>query len=231
MIGLGTIVNACAIAAGSTVGLVLGRGIKEKYRETVIKGLAVCVMMLGLQMSLKGEHILLTIASIVIGSLIGEALNIEKRLNDFGLWLGSHFSRGKEEGTSRFAQGFLNTSLLYCVGAMAIVGSIQDGISGDTRILYTKAMIDGLSGIIYAANMGVGVMFSAISVAVYQGILTILAGLLAPVVTEAVVQEISVSGGLMIFAIGINMLELTSIRVGNMVPGLFVAGLMAYFMY
>lgn len=124
-------------------------------------------------------------------------------------------------------EGFLSTSLLYCVGAMAIVGSIQDGLSGDATTLYTKAMIDGLSGIIYASNMGIGVLFSALSVGVYQGILTALAGILGPYMSQTVVQEISASGGLMILGVGINMTRLLKIRVGNMLPGLLVAGVAA----
>ncbi len=230
MIGTGTIVNVASIVAGSAVGIFAGSGIKEKYRETVIKGLALCVMMLGFQMALKGQHILLTIASIVVGSILGEACSLERHLHDFGLWLGNRFVQKDNGNSDQFAEGFLYASLLYCVGAMAIVGSIQDGMSGNPTTLYAKAMLDGLSGIIYAANMGTGVLFSAISVGIYQGIITILAGLIAPYVTPAVIAEISVSGGLMIIAIGFNMLELTSIRVGNMVPGLFAAGILAHFL-
>lgn len=124
-------------------------------------------------------------------------------------------------------EGFLNASLLYCVGAMAIVGSIQDGLSGDPTTLYTKALIDGLSGIIYASNFGVGVLFSALSVGVYQGILTALAGFLEPWMSQLVVQEVAACGGLMILGIGINMTKLLKIRVGNMLPGLLVAGVAA----
>jgi uncharacterized membrane protein YqgA involved in biofilm formation len=230
MIGSGTIVNASAIVAGSVIGLIAGRGIKEKYQITVINGLALCIMMLGLQMALKSQHLLLTISSLVIGSIIGEACSLEDKLNQFGLWLGSKFSK-KGEGTSKkFAEGFLYASLIYCVGAMAIVGSIQDGLSGDPTTLYTKAMLDGLSGIVYAANMGIGVMFSAVSVFLYEGALTLLAGLIGSVMTDTIVQEIAVTGGLLIFGIGINMTKMMTIHVGNMLPSLFVAAVMAYFL-
>ena len=201
MIGSGTLVNVAAIAGGSLVGLLVGRGIKEKYQETVIYGLALCVILLGLQMALQGQHILLTIISLVTGSILGEALGIEEKLEQVGTWLAARVQKAKgkgDAGTEAFVEGFLSTSLLYCVGAMAIVGSIQDGLSGDATTLYTKAMIDGLSGIIYASNMGIGVMFSALSVGVYQGILTALAGFLGPYMNQTVVQEISASGGLMI---------------------------------
>lgn len=230
MVGTGTIVNVAAIAAGSLVGLLVGRGIKEKYQETVIYGLALCVILLGLQMAFQGKHILITIVSLVIGSILGEALDIEDKLEKVGLWLARKVQKAKgkgDAGTDAFVEGFLPTSLLYCVGAMAIVGSIQDGLTGDATTLYTKALIDGLSGIIYASNMGIGVLFSALSVGVYQGTLTALAGLLGPYMSQTVVQEIAASGGLMILGVGINMTKLLKIRVGNMLPGLVVAGVLA----
>lgn len=144
-------------------------------------------------------------------------------------WLKNSKNPGRrgDAGTDAFVEGFLNASLLYCVGAMAIVGSIQDGLSGDPTTLYTKALIDGLSGIIYASNFGVGVLFSALSVGVYQGILTALAGFLEPWMSQLVVQEVAACGGLMILGIGINMTKLLKIRVGNMLPGLLVAGVAA----
>lgn len=230
MVGMGTVVNVAAIAGGSLFGLLVGRGIKEKYQETVIYGLALCVIVLGIQMALQGQHILLTIISLVVGSILGEALGIEEKLEQVGTLLAEKFQKSRKKGdagTDAFVEGFLNASLLYCVGAMAIVGSIQDGLSGDLTTLYTKALIDGLSGIIYASNFGVGVLFSALSVGVYQGILTALAGFLGPWMSQLVVQEVAACGGLMILGIGINMTKLLKIRVGNMLPGLLVAGVAA----
>lgn len=230
MVGMGTVVNVAAIAGGSLIGLLVGRGIKEKYQETVIYGLALCVIVLGIQMALQGQHILLTIISLVVGSILGEALGIEEKLEQVGTLLAEKFQKSRKKGdagTDVFVEGFLNASLLYCVGAMAIVGSIQDGLSGDPTTLYTKALIDGLSGIIYASNFGVGVLFSALSVGVYQGILTALAGFLGPWMSQLVVQEVAACGGLMILGIGINMTKLLKIRVGNMLPGLLVAGVAA----
>lgn len=230
MVGMGTVVNVAAIAGGSLLGLLVGRGIKEKYQETVIYGLALCVIVLGIQMALQGQHILLTIISLVVGSILGEALGIEEKLEQVGTLLAEKFQKSRKKGdagTDAFVEGFLNASLLYCVGAMAIVGSIQDGLSGDPTTLYTKALIDGLSGIIYASNFGVGVLFSALSVGVYQGILTALAGFLGPWMSQLVVQEVAACGGLMILGIGLNMTKLLKIRVGNMLPGLLVAGVVA----
>lgn len=154
MMGTGTVVNAVAIAAGGALGLLAGRGIKVRYQETVIHGLSLCVMVLGLKMALAGQHTLFVISGLVLGILVGEALNIEGKLEQVGLYLGKRFSQKGETGA--FAKGFLTTSLIYCVGAMAIVGSIQDGLNGDASTLYTKAMIDGLSAIMYGANMGAG---------------------------------------------------------------------------
>ena len=230
MVGMGTVVNVAAIAGGSLLGLLVGRGIKEKYQETVIYGLALCVIVLGIQMALQGQHILLTIISLVVGSILGEALGIEEKLEQVGTLLAEKFQKSRKKGdagTDAFVEGFLNASLLYCVGAMAIVGSIQDGLSGDPTTLYTKALIDGLSGIIYASNFGVGVLFSALSVGVYQGILTALAGFLGPWMSQLVVQEVAACGGLMILGIGLNMTKLLKIRVGNMLPGPLVAGVAA----
>lgn len=228
MSGTGTLVNAAAIAGGGALGLLVGRGIQKKYQETVIYGLALCVVLLGIQMALKGQHILITIMSLVVGSLLGEALNIEGHMEQAGRWLARKVERGGGGAAEQaFTSGFLNASLIYCVGAMAIVGSIQDGLTGDPTILYTKAMIDGLSGIMYAANMGLGVAFSALPVLVYQGALTLLAGFLGPYVNDAVIQEISASGGLMILGVGLNMAGITKIRVGNMLPGLLAAAIAA----
>lgn len=230
MVGMGTVVNVAAIAGGSLLGLLVGRGIKEKYQETVIYGLALCVIVLGIQIALQGQHILLTIISLVVGSILGEALGIEEKLEQVGTLLAEKFQKSRKKGdagTDAFVEGFLTASLLYCVGAMAIVGSIQDGLSGDPTTLYTKALIDGLSGIIYASNFGVGVLFSALSVGVYQGILTALTGFLGPWMSQLVVQEVAACGGLMILGIGLNMTKLLKIRVGNMLPGLLVAGVAA----
>ena len=227
MMGTGTVVNAVAIAAGGALGLLAGRGIKVRYQETVIHGLSLCVMVLGLKMALAGQHTLFVISGLVLGILVGEALNIEGKLEQVGLYLGKRFYQKGETGA--FAKGFLTTSLIYCVGAMAIVGSIQDGLNGDASTLYTKAMIDGLSAIMYGANMGAGVMASALSVFFYQGTLTLLSSFIGPFVTDAVAQEISAAGGILIFGIGLTMSKIIAMRVGNMIPGLFIVAVMTYF--
>lgn len=227
MMGTGTVVNAVAIAAGGALGLLAGRGIKVRYQETVIHGLSLCVMVLGLKMALAGQHTLFVISGLVLGILVGEALNIEGKLEQVGLYLGKRFSQKGETGA--LAKGFLTTSLIYCVGAMAIVGSIQDGLNGDASTLYTKAMIDGLSAIMYGANMGAGVMASALSVFFYQGTLTLLSSFIGPFVTDAVAQEISAAGGILIFGIGLTMSKIIAMRVGNMIPGLFIVAVMTYF--
>ena len=227
MMGTGTVVNAVAIVVGGALGLLAGRGIKVRYQETVIHGLSLCVMVLGLKMALAGQHTLFVISGLVLGILVGEALNIEGKLEQVGLYLGKRFSQKGETGA--FSKGFLTTSLIYCVGAMGIVGSIQDGLNGDASTLYTKAMIDGLSAIMYGANMGAGVMASALSVFFYQGTLTLLSSFIGPFVTDAVAQEISAAGGILIFGIGLTMSKIIAMRVGNMIPGLFIVAVMTYF--
>ena len=197
MVGMGTVVNVAAIAGGSLLGLLVGRGIKEKYQETVIYGLALCVIVLGIQMALQGQHILLTIISLVVGSILGEALGIEEKLEQVGTLLAEKFQKSRKKGdagTDAFVEGFLNASLLYCVGAMAIVGSIQDGLAGDATTLYTKAVIDGIVVMVLASVYGKGVLFSALPVGVLQGAITLCAGLLAPVFSQPVIDNLSFLG-------------------------------------
>lgn len=233
MKGLGTLVNVATIVIGSSIGIFLGRGIPEKYRETIMSGLALAVGLIGLQMSLKTENILIVILSIVIGSIIGEYWHIEDKLNNLGAWLGDHLGKKKAQGQAggaakeHFVEGFVTTSLIFCVGAMAIIGSLQDGLSGDPSTLYAKSMLDFVSSTIFGATYGLGVTVSALSVGVYQGLLTLLAGFVGPYLTERVITEITATGGLTIVAMTLNMLNLGKIRIGNMLPAIFLAGVFA----
>lgn len=233
MKGLGTLVNILTVTIGSSVGMFLGRGIPEKYRETIMAGLALSVGLIGLQMALKTQNILVVILSLVLGTIVGEYFNIEDRLNNFGNWLGRHMGKkntqaaGAGAAKERFVEGFVTASLLFCVGAMAIVGSLQDGLSGDPSTLYAKSMLDLVSSTILGATYGIGVTASIISVGLYQGLLTILAGFVGPYLTEKVIAEITATGGLTIVAMTINMLKLGKIRIGNMLPAIFLAGVFA----
>lgn len=225
MAGLGTVVNVAAIAAGALLGLLVKRGLPESWQQTMMSGIALCIFVIGLQMAMGTANIIITIVSLASGAIVGEALGIEARLNELGRWVGRK-AAGKEEGAAkRIAEGFVSATLLFCIGAMAVVGSIQDGLAGDHTTLFAKATLDGIISVVLSANLGIGVMFSAASVGLYQGALTALAGFLEPYVAGGVLTEITAAGGVMIMAIGTNMLNLTKIRISNMLPGIVTAAI------
>ncbi|NLI92885.1 MAG: DUF554 domain-containing protein [Peptococcaceae bacterium] len=217
---LGTIVNFIAIGVGGLAGLFFGKAFPEKLKTTVIQGIGLTVIIIGLQMAIKTTNVLIIIASLVLGGLIGESIDIEARLNDFGKYLEKKLS---SNGEGQFTKGFVTTSLIYCVGAMAIVGSLEDGLNGNHSILYAKSALDGITAIVFSSSMGVGVIFSAIPVFLYQGSISLFAGMLQGILSEPVVLEMSAVGGLLIFGIGINMLGIKEIKVGNLLPGIFIA--------
>lgn len=213
-----TIVNAIAILVGSLIGLLFSKGIKESYQDALMSGIALVVFVIGLQGALETNNMILVIASIVIGTFLGEIINIERKLNQLGDFLERKV--GKED--SNISTAFVSASLIYCIGAMAIVGALESGISANHDTLYAKSMLDGISSILFAATLGVGVMFSSFAVFVYQGSITLLASLLSPLFTQALIQEISAIGGILIMAIALNMMEIKKIRIGNMLPAIFV---------
>ena len=215
----GTIVNAAAIVAGSGLGLFLKRGIPPKVQQTLIQGICLAVFLIGLQMAFKTKNVMILIFSLVIGGVLGEALAIEDRLNKFGDWISKKF-KGEN---SNIGEGFVSASLIYCVGAMAIVGSIQDGLTGDPSTLYAKAILDGVSSIVFASTMGAGVALSAVSVAIYQGILTALAGCLGSGVDETLIAEVTAVGGILIVGISLTILEIKKINVANLLPAIPLA--------
>ena len=227
MTGMGTIVNAAAILAGAGAGLILRQGLPDKWQETIMHAIGLSVTVIGIQMALKTNNIIIVIISLVAGAIIGELLDIDKALNRFGTWVGGKLSNDKEKGSAAaiIGQGFVATSLIYCVGAMAIVGSIQEGLTGDASTLFAKSILDGITAIIFAANMGVGVALSALSVALYQGSLTFLAGSMAAIMTPLLLAELTATGGILIIAIGLNMLKLVKIRIANMLPAIIAAGI------
>lgn len=227
MSGLGTLVNSGAILIGSLIGLFFKRGLPEKWQQTMMSSIALCIVIIGVQMAMKTGNIIVVIISLVIGSIIGEVIDIEERMNKLGVFLGKKLSQGSSSVAGQIAEGFVNSSILFCTGAMAIVGSIQDGLAGDCSTLFAKATLDGIIALILTANVGIGVMLSALSVGIYQGSITLLAGVVEPYITELILQEITASGGIMIMAIGLNMLHITKIRIGNMLPGMLVAATLA----
>ena len=217
----GTLVNSVGIVAGSLVGLVLKKNVPLKYQQTVMHGLALAVGLIGLQMALKTQNILIVILSIVLGGLLGEFIDIDKRLNKIGEWL--TLRMGNKYGDA--GQGFITGSLVFCVGAMAIVGSIQDGLTGDASTLYAKAMLDTVASVVFSSTMGIGVALSSISVLCYQGIVTILASSLSGLISEAMITEMTAVGGLLILGISLLILEIKVIKVANLLPAVPVAAM------
>jgi uncharacterized membrane protein YqgA involved in biofilm formation len=220
----GTIVNAVAVLAGSMTGIVLRHGIPERYQQTVMHGLALAVGLIGLEMALKTQNILIVILSLIIGALCGEAIDIDKRLEQVGAWLTKKL--GSQYGNA--GQGFVTASLVYCVGAMAVVGSIQDGLIGDASTLYAKSMLDGVSSIVFASTMGIGVALSSVSIVLYQGTITLLAAVFSSVLSEAVIREMTAVGGVLIVGISLLMLEIKKIKVANLLPAIPAAAIITY---
>ncbi|NLB78819.1 MAG: DUF554 domain-containing protein [Clostridiaceae bacterium] len=230
MHGLGTIVNVIAIIIGGAFGIILKKGIPERFKTTIMQAISLAVVIVGISGTLQGvftvteqgkldrEYITGMILCLVIGSLIGEALKIEERLDKMGMWFQERFS-GKE---SNFAKGFVTASLVYVVGAMAIVGSLEDGLYGKIDILLAKSMLDGISAVVFSATLGIGVIFSSLPVLIYQGAITVLAGVLKPLLSDVVVSQMSLVGSVLILAIGFNLLEIKKFKVGNMLPAIFI---------
>lgn len=217
---LGVWANFFAVLVGGAIGALLHGGIPEKYRTTINVGLALCVLVIGISGAIETSNVLIVIVSIVVGSLLGELLRIERGLEKLGDWAQARLSRGD----GRFADAFVNTSLLVCVGAMAVVGSLEAGLANDPGTLLAKSAIDFVACIIFGSTMGAGVMLASVPILVYQGGIALLANLLAGFLSEALIQEISAVGSVLIIALSLNMLGLTKekIRVGNMLPAVLV---------
>lgn len=212
----GTFVNVSAIVTGAVIGVTLKKALPERIGHTIIQGLAMATMVIGLQMALESKYVLIVVSSLVLGGLTGELLRLEDRLNSLGVWLEKKIGPGQGD----FVRGFVTTSLVYCVGAMAIVGSIQDGLQGNTATLFVKALLDGVTAIFFASTMGIGVAFSAVPVFLYQGVITLLAQYVQGILTQPVITEMTATGGVLIFGIGIKILEIKEIKVGNLLPAI-----------
>jgi uncharacterized membrane protein YqgA involved in biofilm formation len=216
---LGTIVNALAIIVGGLIGLLFGKGIAEKYKQTILQGVALSVILIGWKSALAADQLLIVIISMVAGATIGEGLNIEGRLEKLGQWLEARVSAGPG---SSLARGFVTASLVFCVGSMAIVGSLESGLTGNHQTLFAKSILDGVISIVFASTMGAGVLFSSAAVFLYQGLITLAAVFLKPLLAAATVAQMTAVGGLLIVAIGLNMLGMVKIRVGNLLPAIFL---------
>lgn len=213
--------NTVAILLGGLVGLMFGQALPDRIKKTVIQGIGLAVLLIGASMALQTKNTLVVIASLVLGGIVGELIDIERQLQKFGQWLEQKFSKNGQE--SGFTKAFVTASLIYCVGAMAIMGALESGLKGNYTILYAKSMLDGISALVFASSMGIGVLASALPVLLYQGLITLSAGLLQGVLSAEVINEMGATGGLLIVGIGFNILEIKEIKVGNLLPGLFIA--------
>ena len=245
MIGMGTIVNIAAILVGGSCGLLLKKVLSSSLIDTIMQGLGLAVVMVGLSGAfgatftandgtISSRYTMVIIASLALGALIGQGIDIETRLNSFT----GRFERKKPsaagaadtagakgdigDGSSGFSSGFITATLVFCVGSMAIIGALEDGIHGNTSILFAKSALDATSSVIFASAMGAGVLFSAIPVGIYQGVITLLAIFIAPYLTPEITQQMSAVGSMLVVGTGLNMLKISKIKVGNLLPAIFV---------
>ena len=225
MVLFGTIVNVILIVAGAIIGRFL-HNIPERMKETVMYGIGLAVAVIGIQMTFESTQVLIVIISIVLGAVIGEWMNLEKKVNDLGLWLETKIPAGKKG--PGIAQGFVTATLIFVVGSMAIIGAIDSGLRNDHDVLVMKGIIDGFTAIILSSTLGIGVAFAAIPVLLYQGIITLFSTQISRFVPDELlaffISEMTATGGLMILAIGLNLIGLTKVRVANLIPGILVVG-------
>ncbi|WP_207261874.1 DUF554 domain-containing protein [Desulfovibrio sp. Huiquan2017] len=225
MLPTGSLVNACAIIGGSLIGCILQSRFPERIRSIVFQGLGLCVLLIGVQMALKVQNILIVIFAVLLGGITGEWLRLDTLLER----MGNRFKKLVRSKNASFTDGLVTTSLLFCIGAMAIVGSLEEGIRGDTTILYTKSILDGFAAIAFAATYGTGVIFSFIPVLLYQGAITLGASFFQQYFSDLMIAQITGCGGLLIIGIAINLLELTEIRLANLLPALGYVIVLTYF--
>lgn len=231
MVLSGTIVNAVLIIIGSLIGRLLS-GIPETMKNTIMNGIGIAVVVLGIQMGLQSDNFLIVIISIVAGAVIGELFRLEDKLNQAGIWIENKVGgRGK----GNIAESFVTATLIFCIGAMAVVGALDSGIRGDHQVLYTKAIIDGFTAILLTSTLGLGVIFSSVPVFLYQGLIALFAQqiyrLIPPVLMDRFILELMATGGIMIIAIGLNIIGLTKIKAANLLPGLLVTAFIVPVLY
>ena len=231
MIGLGTIINVAAIVAGGIVGLIGGKWLSERCQETLIRSMGICVMVVGLagalekMLTVEGGKLtsggtMMLVISMALGGLFGEILDLDKRMERFGRWLREKSGNGKDH---QFLDAFITATMTVCIGAMAIVGAVEDGIHGNYTILAAKALMDFVIILVMASSMGKGCIFSAIPVGLFQGSVTILARLVEPLLTVTALSNLSLVGSVLIFCVGVNLIWKNTIRVANLLPALIVA--------
>lgn len=224
---LGVFVNVFTVLLGGSVGLLCKRGIPKHLTDAVMLGIGLCTLYIGIDGALSGENVLIVIAAMVLGAIVGTGLDIDGAINRLGAWVERRFRRGEGEKTS-LAEGFVTASLLFCVGSMTIVGSLNAGISGDNEMLFTKSMLDLISSAMLSASLGAGVLLAAVFVLVFQGGIVLLSSLIAPVLTSAAIAEMTCAGSLLIIALGFNLMGIAKIKVANYLPAILFAPLLVW---
>lgn len=226
---IGTLINVAAIVVGCGIGIFFGARLPDQLKNTVIAGMGLFVLATGIQMFLKTQNAMVVLIALIVGAILGEWWRIEERIETLGVWLERKFARGEGNASTRFVRGFLTASLIYCTGPMAILGAITDGLRGDYLTLAIKSVLDGFITIAFSSTLGVGVLFSIIPVFLYQGAISLLAGQLNSVLTDAMVNEMTATGGVILAGLSMSgLLEIKKIRVGNFVPALAIAPLIVY---
>ena len=222
----GTLINVATVIAGGTLGALLGEKLPPRIRQIVMQGVGLVTLAVGMSMAITTDNFLLVLLSVVIGGILGEWWRLEERLDRTAKWLEAKATRFPFLARGEFTKGFVTASLVFCVGPMTILGSFQDGLSGDYTLLAIKSVLDGFSALAFAASMGMGATFSAITVLVYQGVLTLGASLFQNVLTDAIVTEMTATGGVIILGIGLLLLEIKRVRVANFLPALAIVPLL-----
>lgn len=217
----GTIVNTVAVIVGAALGILFRKGIPEKSKTTIMQGIGLAVILVGIKMAVKVDNELIVIISLALGALIGEMMRIDYYLNSFAQKLEKMVGAGNGEGN--FVKGFVSASLIFCVGAMAIMGALEGGLTGTYKILYVKSSLDFITSIILSSTLGIGVAFSALPIFLYQGAITLLASGIKPFLTDTITLYMTGTGGLLIVGIGINILGIKEINVANLLPSIFIA--------
>jgi len=224
----GTILNTISVLIGGTLGILFGARLPERLKQTIVSGMGLFTAAIGIQMFLKTENPLIVLGALLIGALLGEWWGIEDGLQNLGAWLEKRFSKNDVD-SNRFIRGFLTASLLFCVGPMTILGSIQDGLTGDYSLLAVKSVLDGFASLAFASTLGVGVLFSTLIILVYQGGISLLAAQLNAIVTPAMMNELTAAGGVILIGLAISsLLEIKQIRTGNFLPALAIAPLIVW---
>jgi len=220
----GTLINAGAIIIGSTIGLIIHSKLPERITTITFQGIGLFTIVLGVSMAMKTSNFLIMIVSIVSGSVIGEFLDLENVIDRFSGWIKSKTKFGDD----KFSEGFITSSLLFCMGSMAILGAIEEGLGGNPNLLLAKSVLDGIASIVLAASLGVGVIFSAVPLLLYQGGITLFAGSLQHFLTDIIINELTAVGGLLLIGLGISLLEIKKLKIMNMLPSLLIVVILSY---